>query len=91
MDQTCVDVKQPETNEEQCTHQDQPDADNTEEKLISSNKPPWKPWKRGRLRIRGEVDYFSEIDTNYSNQLDRCALNVCRLYAVREEDDGLFG
>ncbi|XP_057175519.1 chloride channel K [Triplophysa rosa] len=52
MDQTCVDVKRPDTNEEQCTHQDKTDADNTEEKLISSHKHLWKPWKHERSRIR---------------------------------------
>ncbi|KAA0707094.1 Chloride channel protein [Triplophysa tibetana] len=54
MDQICVDVKRPDTNEEQRTHKDQDktDADNTEEKLIGSHKHPWKPWKHGRSRIR---------------------------------------
>lgn len=69
MDQICVDVKRPDTNEEQRTHQDKTDTDNTEEKLISSHKYPWKPWKHGRSRIRGEGDYLNEMNINYSNQL----------------------
>ncbi|XP_055043271.2 chloride channel K [Misgurnus anguillicaudatus] len=52
MDQICVDVKRPDQSKDQCTDQDKTDADNAEEKLISSNKQPWKPWKHSRLRIR---------------------------------------
>lgn len=58
MDETCVNVKRLEENEEQCTNEDKTDQDKAEEKLISSNECSWKPWQESRSRIRGEVDHF---------------------------------
>lgn len=58
MDETCVNVKCLEENEEQCTNEDKTDQDKAEEKLISSNERSWKPWQESRSRIRGEVDHI---------------------------------
>lgn len=101
MDETCVNVKRLEENEEQCTDEDKTDQDKVEEKLISSNERSWKPWQESRSRIRGEVDHFPRhqwshfIKPHCRSKLiviscNLCSLHLDRVCAVCEEGSGVF-
>ncbi|NP_956676.1 chloride channel K [Danio rerio] len=53
MDDICVNVKQPENeNDEQRVQEDKREEATAEEKLISANEPSWKPWPQSRSQIR---------------------------------------
>ncbi|KAI2649742.1 Chloride channel protein ClC-Kb [Labeo rohita] len=66
MDETCVNVKRLEENEEQCTDEDKTAQDKVEEQLISSNGHSSKPWQQSRSRIRECVLYVKKVLVSFA-------------------------